>query len=112
MENDNCVFISLDLEHGGDKCRVTQLSAVLFRLGGFDLSNTSISKDLMIREVFNEYVRPPKSAIWNPKYTEITRLYANHPSIINADRIDQVWSRFTSFIDKYISLKEQAVLVA
>ena len=39
VENDNCVFISLDLERRGDKCVVTQLYTVLFRLGGFDLSN-------------------------------------------------------------------------
>ena len=33
IEKSNAVCISLDLEHGGDKCGVTQLSAVLFRLG-------------------------------------------------------------------------------
>ena len=36
VESNQAVCISLDLEHGGDKCGVTQLSAVLFRLGGFE----------------------------------------------------------------------------
>ena len=64
IEKSNAVCISLDLEHEGDKCGVTQLSAVLFRLGG--VGDSALSKDVMIREVFNEYVRPPLSAKWNP----------------------------------------------
>jgi len=53
IEKSNAICISLDLEHGGDKCGVTQLSAVLFSLGG--LEDSTLSKDVMIREVFNEY---------------------------------------------------------
>ena len=49
IDKSNAVGISLDLEHGGDKCGVTQLSAVLFRLGGVE--DSALSKDVMIREV-------------------------------------------------------------
>ena len=52
IENEEAVCIYLDLEHGGDKCGVTQLSAVLFRLGGFE--TCYLEKDLFMREVFNE----------------------------------------------------------
>ena len=49
IEKSNAVCISLDLEHGGDKCGVTQLSAILFRLGGVE--DSALSKDVTIREV-------------------------------------------------------------
>ena len=85
------VGISLDLEHGGDKCGITQLSAVLFRLGGVE--DVDIPCDSIIEEVFNEYVKPPKDAIWNSKTQDVTGLYASHPSILNADPIETVWKR-------------------
>ena len=74
------VGISLDLEHGGDKCGITQLSAVLFRLGRVE----DIPGDSIIEEVFNEYVKPPK---------EVIDLHTSHPSILNADPIETVWKR-------------------
>ena len=64
-ENEEAFCISLDLEHGGVKCGVTQLSTVLFRIGGFETSD--LEKDLVMREVFNEYVRPSNNEIWNPR---------------------------------------------
>ena len=85
VESNQAVCISLDLEHGGDKCGVTQLSAVIFRLGGFEISDQG--RDLVMREVFNEYVRPAANAIWNPRCRETTGLHAEHPSILNADPI-------------------------
>jgi len=47
VEKSNAVCLSLDLEHGGDKCGVTQLSAVLFRLEGVE--DSALSKAVMIR---------------------------------------------------------------
>ena len=44
---------------------MTQLSVVLFRIGGFETSD--LEKDLVMREVFNEYVRPSNNEIWNPR---------------------------------------------
>ena len=65
VNKNKAVFISLDLEHRGNKCGVTQLSAVLFKMCGFEAFD--IEKDLVITEVFNDYVRPHMSAIWNPR---------------------------------------------
>ena len=91
INENRLVGISLDLEHGGDKCGITQLSAVLFRLGGVE--DVDIPGDSIIEEVFNEYVKPPKDAIWNSKTQDVTGLYASHPSILNADPIETVWKR-------------------
>lgn len=110
VERKEAIFISLDLEHGGDKCGVTQLSAVLFQLGGFDTSDSE--KDVVISEEFNEYVRPNVDAMWNPKCIETTGLHADHPSIKNADPINIIWNRFVSFLNKHIKNEQRAILVA
>ena len=109
IENEEAVCISLDLEHGGVKCGVTQLSTVLFRIGGFETSG--LEKYLVMREVFNEYVCPSNNAIFNPRYREATGLHAEHPFILYADPIHIVWKRFIAFLDKFIGLKERAILV-
>ena len=54
IEKSNAICISFDLEHGDDKCGVAQLSSVLFSLG--ELEGSTSSKNIMIREVFNEYL--------------------------------------------------------
>ena len=105
IEKSNAVCISLDLEHGGDKCGVTQLSAVLFRLRGVE--DSALSKDVMIREVFNEYVQPPLSAKWNPICREKTGLHPHHPKILQADPFEAVWSRFKNYLSKYIYGKKR-----
>ena len=89
IENEEAFCISLDLEHGEDKCGLTQLYAVLFRLGVFETSD--IQKDLVMREVINEYFRPSNNAAWNPRCREATGLHAEHPFILNADPIHVVW---------------------
>ena len=99
VKNGDAVFILLDLEHGGNKCGMTQLSAVIFRLGGFESSD--MQKDVVIREVFNEYVRPPQNANWNPICQEVTGLHPKHPHIMNADPIEVVWQRFVQFINTH-----------
>ena len=99
------LFIPFDLEHGGDQCGITQLSAVLFRLG----SEPDVPESI---KVFNEYVLPPTSAKWNPICIQTTGLHAGHPSILNADEVEEVWGRFYSFLQIFIGLKERGVLVA
>ena len=56
----------------------------------------------MIREVFNEYARPPLSAIWNPICREKTGLHPDHPNILDADPIKVVWRMFVNFLNKCI----------
>ena len=79
IENEEAVCISLDLGHEGDKYGVIQFYAVLFRLGGFETSD--LEKELVMREVFNEYVRPSTNAIRNPKCREATGLHSEHSFI-------------------------------
>ena len=65
-----------------------------------------------MREAFNEYFRPSNNAAWNPRCREATGLHAEHPFILNADPNNIVWGRFIAFLDKFIGMKERAILVA
>ena len=65
-----------------------------------------------MRGVFNEYVRLSTNTIWNPRRREATDLHAEHPFILNADPIYIDWKSFINFLDKFINMKERAILVA
>ena len=110
IEKKSAVFISFDLEHGGPKCGITQLSAVLFYLGGID--DTTMKHDIVMRSCFNEYVKPPSDAEWNPKCRETTGLHPAHPSIVAADPIDMVWNRFIEFLNNHVKPEQRGILVA
>ena len=113
MKKNKAVFISLDLEHGGPECDITQLSAQLFRLNGnyFNTKNHPLEATIT-SEIFNEYIKPPSTAFWSQQCIDITTLHKNHTNILSALPIDQVWTKFITFLDKYINLNEKGIVVA
>lgn len=96
------IVISLDLETGGEECGVTQISAIAFRLDG-----TSVGDD------FDAYVKPPASAKWNQISVNLTGLHANDQRIMQADPIETVWPKFTTWVEELPeSNDDQLLLVA
>jgi len=81
-----------------------------FQLGGVE--DSALSKDVMIREGFNEYFRPPLSANWNPICREKTGLHPHHLKILQADPFEAVWSRFKNYLNKYIYGKKRGIIIA
>ena len=65
-----------------------------------------------MRSCFNEYVKPPSDAEWNPKCRETTGLHPAHPSIVAADPIDMVWNRFIEFLNNHVKPEQRGILVA
>jgi hypothetical protein len=61
------VFISLDIETGGEYCGICQLSAEFNDMEGKD-----------IIDPFDSNVKPPNTAIWSPKATEIHGLHGRY----------------------------------
>ena len=53
------VFVSFDLETGGERCGIIQMSAQIFRI-----QNNEAEVEV---NVFNEYVSPGRDAVWNEK---------------------------------------------
>ena len=110
IDSNKAVFISLDLEHGGDKCGITQLSAQLFRYTG--LLERDVGNDIIVEETFDSYVKPPRNAYWNKMCMETTGLGPNDERIMNARPINDVWIDFCSYLDRHIANDERGVIVA
>ena len=102
LQAGQCVFFSIDLEHGGDRAGILQLSVETFNEKGERLTDT-----------FDEYVKPPAGAPIPATQTALTGLSLTDPRIQNADTIQQVWPRFVSYIEsKLDGGSKKGVMVA
>ena len=85
------VYVSLDLEHGGESCGIVQLSCQLFRLRKDTIQSKLVGEVENI--TFNEFVQPPKDAIWNENVCKCHGLSSQHQCIVDADPISVVWKK-------------------
>ena len=110
IEGGKAVFISFDIETGGEFCGILQVSAEIFRQNPVDFMGTDFIRD---PDTFNEYVQPPKDALWNEQVCRNSHgLSANSDVIKSAHRFDIVWSNFCSWISRHIRNDETCILVA
>ena len=86
VKNGQVVFISFDIETGGDDCGIVQLSSECFILS----SNGDEGGGRRLKQTFNLYVKPHEYAIWSNHATEILDLHKRHPSIITVDPLQLV----------------------
>ena len=121
------VFLSLDLETGGEDCGIIQISdeiirPELAREGGKvpkdTLANVTREGTLYNPEtnpgggLFNAYVHPGEDAEWSPAATEVTGLSRTDQRITSAKNIDKVWSSFSQWVESNIAEDEVGVIVA
>ena len=103
IDQGEAIFLSLDVETGGEYCGILQLSAEICRMtikpdGSSKMKDkaTDVRRD---SNTFNEYVKPPEGAIFAEACTRIHGLSEDTPCIKNASDIDVVWSQFVSWVD-------------
>ena len=89
------VFISLDVESGGDLCGLLQLSACFYDQESCELT-----------EAFNEYVQPD---IWNPHASLVHKLTREDPRIRNAV---PMWCRFVDKVESIVKALKRGMIVA
>jgi hypothetical protein len=90
LENDSCVLFSLDLETGGPKCGIIQLSVVAFLKSGKILGE------------FDKFITPPLEAIWSEQAMQVHNLRPSLDCIKNADKIERVWPDFVVFVERFL----------
>jgi hypothetical protein len=121
------VFVSLDLETGGENCGIVQLSAEIARIE-LDQNEGNVRKDTLSNVVrdgtvfneqtnsggmaFNEYVNPGEDAEWAAAATATHGLSAMDERITSARDIGEVWISFCSWIEKNIAADEEGVIIA
>ena len=110
MARKGTVYVSFDIETGGEYCGILQISAEMVRVElspvatkkgpstTLDYAST-ISRDTL---TFNRFVKPGEGAIWNENVTSIHGLHSNHPSIVGADDMDTVWEQFVSWYEGHM----------
>jgi hypothetical protein len=101
------VFVSLDVETGGEYCGIIQLSAELFR------KNTANSTYNRVSEAFNQYVRPPDGTIWNEEACHASHgLTAESIQIKDGSPFVAVWVQFCDWVSRHVRHDEKCILVA
>ena len=100
VESGSAIFVSFDIETGGEYCGILQISAECFKL------DTDVTEYGGIRfsDTFNSYVKPSESAIWSDHTTKIHGLHKGHPSIIHAYPLELVWKQFISYLNVNIPI--------
>ena len=127
IKQEKVVFVSLDLESGGERCGIVQLSAEILR-PELDRAAGKVTKDVLASVkrdgtlyhpetnpdagVFNKYLNPGEDAEWEPSTTEITGLSPGDERITSVQDIDEVCSLFLKWIEHNIKEDEVGVIVA
>ena len=102
--NNKIVFLSSNIETGGEHCGILQLSAEIVRI---DLEvkqnkNEESAVDNTVKDIrrepltFNKYMNPGEGTVVADASTAIHGLHSRHPKILEAEEIYGVWSRFCS----------------
>ena len=128
FKQNKLVFVSLDLETGGEGCGIVQISAEIVR-PVLQREGKMTAKDQLAGPVergttqyndesnpggtlFNEYVNPGEDAEWSEKATEVTGLTKDDPRITTARSLNDVWTSFCLYIHNNIAEDERGVIVA
>jgi len=88
------LYISLDIETGGENSGIIQPSAQIFRMVQH---NSKLTSEIE-RECFDEYVRPSNVAIWDENLFQIHGLHRDHPRIKEADNITAISRQFCAYM--------------
>ena len=92
------VYVSFDIETGGEYCGIVQISCQKFQLTEH---NNEISAEVE-PVTFNKYVKPPPDAIWDTEMCKrVHKLHPDHEHIQDADDIVTVWKLFCDFINTF-----------
>ena len=108
------MFLSFDLEHGGEECGIVQISGEFLKISiSGDQPRADIASSICRNpDYFDSYVNPGDDTIWNQRAIGVHHLTASDSRIANADDLATVWERFNTWIDRHTSPDDTIVLVA
>ena len=114
------VYVSFDIETGGEHCGILQLSAEMIRIElvpkqtkkGESSGGDTAKNIRRLSSTFNSFVNPGEGAIFAPEATAVHGLHSSDHRISSAEKIEAVWAKFCRWLDENMSEGESAVLVA
>ena len=116
--SEKAVFISFDMEIGGEYAGIIQLSAEMSYLYiQRPAKKTIYSKDKLrhvYREpvTFNKYVNPGRGVHFEESCVAVHGIQPSDPRITHADKINVVWRQFCQWIEEHTAPDDVGILVA
>jgi len=109
----SAVFLSLDIEIGGEHAGIIQLSSEIVRMKMCPGRGVSQDRVQEVERVasFDSYVKP-ECDIWDQRCIDIHQIHPEDERIVSAHNIDNVWSQFKTWINRHVAMSETIILVA
>ena len=90
--NRKTIWVSFDIETGGPRCGIIQLSAVFY------------DQDVVLLGQFDQYVKPPQFAVFLPQACECHGInHRDDQRLKGAPQIEVVWNYFCEYVDVIFS---------
>ena len=113
FSDQSAVFLSLDIEIGGEHAGIIQLSSEIVRMKLCPGRGVSQDRAEEVERVstFDSYVKP-ECDIWDQRCIDIHQIHPEDERIVSAHNIDNVWSQFKTWINRHVAMSETIILVA
>jgi hypothetical protein len=113
LTDGSAVFLSLDIEIGGEYAGIVQLSAEIVRMklvAGRGVAQDRV-EDMVRVATFDCYVKP-ECDIRDQRCINIHQIHLEDERIVSAHNIDQAWSQFKTWLNGHVSMSKTIILVA
>ena len=108
----SAVFLSLDIEIGGEHAGIIQLSSEIVRMKMCPGRGVSQDRVQEVERVasFDSYVKP-ECDIWDQRCIDIHQIHPEDERIVSAHNIDDVWLQFKTWLNRHVAMSETIILV-
>ena len=113
FSDQSAVFLSLDIEIGGEHAGIIQLSSEIVRMKlcpGRGVSQDRVEEVERV-STFYSYVKP-ECNIWDQRCIDIHQIHPEDERIVSAHNIDKVWLQFKTWLNRHVAMSETIILVA
>ncbi len=112
LTDGSAVFLSLDIEIGGEYAGMFQLSAEIVWMKLF--AGRVVVQD-QVEEVvrmasFDSYVKP-ESEVWDQRCINIHQIHPEDKHIVSANNIAHIWLQFKTWLNHHVGVSETVILV-
>ncbi len=113
LTDGSAVFLSFDIEIGGEFAGIIQLSEELVWMNL--VAGRGVVQDRLEEvervETFDSYVKPDCN-IWDQRCIDIHQIHPDNKCIVSAHNIDHVWGQFKTWLNLHVGISETVIRVA
>jgi hypothetical protein len=113
LTDGSAVFLSFDIEIGGEYVGIIQLSSELVWMkfvAGQGVAQDHLEEVARV-DTFDSYVKSDCN-IWDQRCIDIHQIHPDDESIVSAHNIDHVLGQFKTWLNRHVGISETIILVA